>query len=80
MQQADTIKMKKVLLTLGDSWPEGVELGDGRRYGEILKEQMGFDEFYNYGHGGTSNEHMVDQLQRYFRDRSEEHTSELQSH
>ena len=29
---------------------------------------MGFDEFYNYGHGGTSNEHMVDQLQRYFRD------------
>jgi len=59
--------MKKVLLTLGDSWPEGVELNFGdRRYGEILKQRMGFDEFYNYGHGGTSNEHLVSQLQRYF--------------
>ncbi len=58
--------MKKVLLTLGDSWPEGAELGNGRRYGELLLDQMGFDEFYNYGQGGTSLEHMIDQLQTYF--------------
>lgn len=57
---------KKVLLTLGDSWPEGVELGNGKRYGEILQEQMKFDEFYNYGRGGTSNEHLLQQLQTYF--------------
>jgi hypothetical protein len=58
--------MKKVLLTLGDSWPEGAELGSGKRYGELLQEQMSFDEFYNYGRGGTSNEHMITQLQTYF--------------
>ena len=59
------IDMKTVLLTFGDSWPQGVELGDGKRYGEILQEQMKFDEFYNYGRGGTSNEHMLQQLQKY---------------
>lgn len=57
--------MKRVLLTLGDSWPEGAELGNGRRYGEILFEEMQFDEFYNYGSGGASNEDMLYQLQRY---------------
>lgn len=59
------IDMKTVLLTFGDSWPQGAELGDGKRYGEILQEQMKFDEFYNYGLGGTSNEHMLRQLQKY---------------
>lgn len=57
--------MKRVLITLGDSWPEGAELGNGRRYGEILFEEMQFDEFYNYGSGGASNEDMLYQLQRY---------------
>lgn len=55
----------KHLITLGDSWPEGAELGNGRRYGEILHEQMGFDNFYNYGSGGSSNEDMLYQLQDY---------------
>lgn len=58
--------MKKVLLTLGDSWPEGAELGNGLRYGEILHNRMEFDEFYNYGRGGSSLEHLVSQLQTYF--------------
>lgn len=59
----------KHLITLGDSWPEGAELGNGRRYGELLHEQMEFDEFYNYGSGGASNEDMLYQLQRYLKDR-----------
>lgn len=57
--------MSKVLITLGDSWPEGAELGNGRRYGELLHEQMQYDEFYNYGSGGASNEDMLYQLQSY---------------
>ena len=57
--------MSNILLTLGDSWPEGAELGNGRRYGEILRDIMGFDQFYNYGSGGASNEDMLYQLQKY---------------
>lgn len=60
--------MRKVLITFGDSWPEGGELGNGRRYGEILHEQFGYDEFYNYGSGGASNEDMLYQFQRYLND------------
>ena len=59
--------MTKVLLTLGDSWPGGVELqSTDRCYGETLKQLLEFDEFYNYGQGGSSNEHMILQLQNYF--------------
>lgn len=68
--------MKRVLITLGDSWPEGAELGDGRRYGEILFEEMQFDRFYNYGSGGASNEDMLYQLQRYI---SEHHSDECKT-
>jgi hypothetical protein len=57
--------MTRVLLTLGDSWPEGAELGNGSRYGEILRDRMSYDEFYNYGSGGASNEDMLYQLQQY---------------
>jgi len=60
--------MTRVLITLGDSWPEGAELGNGRRYGELLQERMNYDEFYNYGSGGASNEDMLYQLQRYIAD------------
>jgi hypothetical protein len=57
--------MKKVLLTLGDSWPEGAELGNGRRYGEILRDSLGYEEFHNHGSGGASNEDLLYQLQDY---------------
>ena len=58
--------MTQVLVTFGDSWPQGVELEPNvPRYGEILCQQLGFDQFYNYGQGGTSNEHMILQLQNY---------------
>jgi len=57
--------MSRVLITLGDSWPEGAELGSGLRYGELLHKQMQYDEFYNYGSGGASNEDMLYQLQSY---------------
>jgi lysophospholipase L1-like esterase len=57
--------MSRVLITLGDSWPEGAELGNGLRYGELLRNQMNYDEFYNYGSGGASNEDMLYQLQEY---------------
>jgi lysophospholipase L1-like esterase len=60
--------MTRVLLTLGDSWPEGAELGNGLRYGEILRDRMNYDEFYNYGSGGASNEDMLYQLQQYMID------------
>jgi hypothetical protein len=65
--------MKKVLLTLGDSWPEGAELGNSRRYGEILKDESGYEEFYNYGSGGASNEDMLYQLQDYIANHHNEH-------
>lgn len=59
--------MTKVLITFGDSWPEGAELGNsGRRYGEILSQDYGFDEFYNYGSGGASNEDMMFQFQKHY--------------
>lgn len=56
---------RRVLITLGDSWPEGAELGAGLRYGEILKHKLQADEFYNYGSGGASNEDMLYQLQDF---------------
>jgi hypothetical protein len=57
----------KVLLTLGDSWTQGAELGrDELPYGKLLRTQMKFDLFYNFGKAGASNEHMVQQLQSYF--------------
>lgn len=57
--------MTKVLITLGDSWPQGAELGNGRRYGEIISQDYGFDKFFNYGQGGASVEDMLFQLQKY---------------
>lgn len=68
--------MTKVLITFGDSWPEGAELGNGRRYGEILSQDYGFDEFYNYGTGGASVEDMLFQFQTHL---STAHKPEHQS-
>lgn len=62
--------MTKTLVTFGDSWPEGAELQLGDlRYGEIIRDTMGFDWFYNYGSGGASNEDMIYQFQDYFNHR-----------
>jgi hypothetical protein len=58
--------MQRILLTLGDSWPEGAELNFGdKRYGELIQTALEYDEFYNYGSAGASNEDMMYQLQRY---------------
>ena len=60
--------MARVLVTLGDSWPQGGELrGDLGEvpYGEILRNRMQYDKFYNYGLGGASNEDMLYQLQQF---------------
>jgi hypothetical protein len=58
--------MQQILLTLGDSWPEGAELNsDDKRYGELIQDVLGYDKFYNYGSAGASNEDMMYQLQRY---------------
>jgi hypothetical protein len=43
----------------------GAELGHGLRYGEILRDRLSYNEFYNYGSGGASNEDMLYQLQHY---------------
>lgn len=59
--------MTKTLITLGDSWPQGGELKpEDLRYGEIIRNAMEFDEFYNYGSAGASNEDLVYQFQDYF--------------
>ena len=65
--------MTKVLLTLGDSWPEGAELGAGRRFGEIIRDAMAFDEFFNFGSGGASNEDLLYQFQDYVENHWREH-------
>lgn len=58
--------MQRILLTLGDSWPEGAELNFGdKRYGELIQTALEYDKFYNYGSAGASNEDMMYQLQRY---------------
>jgi hypothetical protein len=62
--------MPRVLLTLGDSWPQGGELKDDLGqvpYGNLLKEQLMFDQFYNYGSAGASNEDTLIQLQDYLK-------------
>lgn len=62
--------MPRVLLTLGDSWPQGGELkGDLGQvpYGDLLKNQLNFDQFYNYGSAGASNEDTLCQLQEYLK-------------
>ncbi len=60
--------MEKILVTLGDSWPQGGELKRDLGqvpYGELLQQSMGFDQLYNYGSGGASNEDMLYQLQEF---------------
>ena len=58
--------MQRILLTLGDSWPEGAELNFGdKRYGELIQTALEYDKFYNYGSAGASNEDMMYKLQRY---------------
>ena len=60
--------MQKVLLTLGDSWPQGGELKQDLGqvpYGNLLRDQLKFDQFYNYGSAGASNEDTLYQLQDY---------------
>lgn len=68
--------MTRVLVTFGDSWPQGAELGMGRRYGEILSQDYGFDSFYNYGQGGASVEHMLFQFQQHI---AQNHRSDHQT-
>lgn len=68
--------MERVLITLGDSWPQGGELGNGRRYGEILRDRLNYEKFYNYGSAGASNEDMLYQLQDYI---ANHYTAECQT-
>jgi hypothetical protein len=62
--------MQQVLLTLGDSWPQGGELKRDLGqvpFGDLLKDQLGFDRLYNYGSPGASNEDMLFQLQQHLK-------------
>ena len=65
---------KKILLALGDSWTVGAELnpdiipmGFNLRvpYVNLLKEQLNFDQFYNYGISGSSLEDLLYQFQKF---------------
>lgn len=69
--------MQKILLTFGDSWPQGGELkGDLGQvpYGNLLQKDMQFDQFFNYGSGGASNEDMLYQFQDYIATRHKSNT------
>lgn len=57
--------MTKVLITFGDSWPGNAENGQASGYGQLLADTYDFDQFYNYGTGGASNEHMLFQFQQH---------------
>jgi hypothetical protein len=60
--------MKKILITLGDSWPQGGELAATEKpYGQLLEKMLNFDRFYNYGSAGASNEDMLYQLQDFIK-------------
>ena len=60
--------MKKILITLGDSWPQGGELATTEKpYGQLLEKMLNFDMFYNYGSAGASNEDMLYQLQDFIK-------------
>ena len=55
--------MKKILITLGDSWPQGGELSATENpYGQLLEKMLIFDHLYNYGSAGASNEDMLYQF------------------
>jgi hypothetical protein len=60
--------MTRTLITFGDSWPGNAENGSAAGYGQILADTYGFDQFYNYGTGGASNEDMLFQFQQHIRD------------
>lgn len=56
----------KTLVTFGDSWPQGGELtGSDVPYGNLLKTKMNFDNFFNFGSAGVSNEDTILQLLDY---------------
>jgi hypothetical protein len=60
--------MARVLVTLGDSWPQGGELRGSLNevpYGTLLQRNMSFDAFHNYGSAGASNEDMLYQLHQF---------------
>jgi hypothetical protein len=61
--------MPRVLLTLGDSWPQGGELKLDYEfpYGVLLQRKLGFDQLHNYGSAGASNEDSLYQLQNYLK-------------
>lgn len=61
--------MPRVLLTLGDSWPQGGELKLDYEfpYGILLQKKLGFDQLHNYGSAGASNEDSLYQLQSYLK-------------
>lgn len=63
---SDKLNSEKILVTLGDSWPQGGELSVNEiPYGQLLQKMLNFDRFYNYGSAGASNEDMLYQLQRF---------------
>jgi hypothetical protein len=61
--------MPRVLLTLGDSWPQGGEMKLDYEfpYGMLLQKKLGFDQLHNYGSAGASNEDTLIQLQDYLK-------------
>jgi len=58
--------MLNMLVTLGDSWPQGAELAPGEQpYGFHLHKELNTSHWVNLGQGGTSNEHLVLQLKQF---------------
>lgn len=58
--------MPKILVTFGDSWPQGAELRTGEMpFGHWLKTHLDCSVWQNFGVGGSSNDHLISQLQNF---------------
>lgn len=60
--------MYKSLITFGDSWPAGAELGPKEKpFGKLLAEKLNCQNFYNYALPGSSIPHLILQLRSFTR-------------
>ena len=58
--------MPSILVTLGDSWPQGAELAPGEQpFGYFVQKELQCTIWVNLGEGGTSNEHLILQLKNF---------------
>ena len=56
----------KILVTFGDSWPQGSELhANEKPYGQLVAKKLGCNVFKNYAHPASSISHLIVQLKNF---------------